>query len=68
MQKIYRWVVGNNPQQLTFEFAWWARAMVRDLVRQEFNVSLSEVSVSLTGIRRIDKRKSESLLLRRKEG
>jgi len=45
MQKIYRLVIGNNPRQLKFEFALWTRAMVRDLILQEFNVSLSEVSV-----------------------
>ena len=45
MQKIYRLVVGNNPRQLRFEFALWTRAMVRDLIRQEFDVRLSEVSV-----------------------
>jgi len=45
MQQIYRIVVDNNPRQLKFEFALWTRAMVRDLIRLEFNVCLSEVSV-----------------------
>jgi transposase len=45
LQKIYRLVVGNNPQQLRFEFALWTRAMVRELIRREFKVKLSDVSV-----------------------
>lgn len=45
LRQIYQLVVGNNPRQLKFEFALWTRAMVRDLIRQEFNVSMSEVSV-----------------------
>ncbi len=43
--KIYRLVVGKDPRQLKFEFALWTRSMVRDLIRQEFNIGLSEVSV-----------------------
>ena len=45
LQQIYQLVVGNNPRQLKFEFALWTRATVRDLIQQEFNVSMSEVSV-----------------------
>ena len=43
--KIYSLVVGKDPRQLKFEFALWTRSMVRDLIRREFNVRLSEVSV-----------------------
>jgi transposase len=37
--------VGNDPRQLRFKFALWTRAMVRELIRREFGVALSEVSV-----------------------
>jgi hypothetical protein len=36
--------VGNDPRQLQFTFALWTRAMVRELIRREFGVRLSEVS------------------------
>src|SRR5919197_3084329 len=39
-----RWL-GNDPRQLRFAFALWTRAMVRELIRREFGVRLSEVSV-----------------------
>ena len=45
LQKVYRLVVGKNPRQLKFEFALWTRAMVREMIRREFGVNLSEVSV-----------------------
>ena len=45
LQKIYRLVVGNNPRQLKFPFALWTRGMVRELIRRDFDVSLSDVSV-----------------------
>ena len=38
-------VVGNDPRQLRFTFALWTRAMIRELIRREFDVRLSEVSV-----------------------
>ncbi|HEX3213398.1 MAG TPA: IS630 family transposase, partial [Actinomycetota bacterium] len=41
----YTLVVGNDPRQLQFTFALWTRAMVRELIRREFAVRLSEVSV-----------------------
>jgi transposase len=43
---LYGLVVGNDPRQLRFAFALWTRAMVRELVRREFGVVVSEVSVS----------------------
>jgi len=43
--RLYGLVVGNDPRQLRFAFALWTRAMVGDLVRREFGVRLSEVSV-----------------------
>ena len=45
LQKIYRIVVGKDPRQLKFEFALWTRAMIRELIKREFRVRLSEVSV-----------------------
>ena len=45
LQRIYTLVVGNDPRQLQFTFALWTRAMVRELIRREFAVRLSEVSV-----------------------
>lgn len=45
MQRLYALVVGNDPRQLRFEFALWTRAMIRELIRREFHVRLSEVSV-----------------------
>lgn len=45
MQKIARIVHEKNPQQLQFDYALWTLAMIRVVIRQEFNVSLSEVSV-----------------------
>ena len=45
LQKVYRLVVGHNPQQLKFEFALWTRVMIKELIWREFGVNLSEVSV-----------------------
>lgn len=42
---IYTTVAGKNPLQMRFEFALWTRAMIRDLIRERFDVRLSEVSV-----------------------
>jgi len=45
LAKLYKLVVGKDPRQLKFEFALWTRTMIRELIRKEFNVRLSEVSV-----------------------
>src|SRR5512147_1309816 len=45
MAKLARIVRTKNPLQLNFEFALWTLAMIRVLIRREFAVSLSEVSV-----------------------
>ena len=42
---LYRTITLSNPQQFKFEFALWTRAMVRELIRRQFNVAMSEVSV-----------------------
>jgi transposase len=45
MRRLYTLVAGTDPRQLQFEFALWTRDMVRTLIRREFRVSLSPVSV-----------------------
>jgi transposase len=45
MRRVYELVVGSDPRQLKFEFALWTREMVRELIRREFGVALSAVSV-----------------------
>lgn len=43
--QVFRWVNGKNPLQYGFDFAWWTRHVVRDLIFHKFNVSLSVTSV-----------------------
>jgi transposase len=45
LRKVYRLVVGVDPRQLKFEFALWTRGMIRELIKREFKVQLSDVSV-----------------------
>ena len=45
LKKLYKIITTKNPIQLRFEFALWTRAMIRELIRDEFNVRLSDVSV-----------------------
>ena len=45
MRRLYTLITGADPRQLEFGFALWTRDMVRTLIRREFNVSLSAVSV-----------------------
>jgi transposase len=45
LRRLYALIVGNDPGQLRFEFALWTRDMVRELIRREFGVRLSAVSV-----------------------
>lgn len=45
MRTLYTMIVGADPGQYEFDFALWTRDMVRTLIRREFRVSLSAVSV-----------------------
>jgi transposase len=45
MSQLARMIRDRNPLQLHFTFALWNRAMVRELIRREFGVRLSETSV-----------------------
>jgi len=45
MAKLSRIVREKNPLQLRFEYALWTLAIIRELIRREFAVNLSEVSV-----------------------
>ena len=41
LQKLYRMIVDKDPLQYKFAFALWTREMVQQLIKSEFNVSLS---------------------------
>lgn len=43
--RLYALIVGRDPRQLSFAFALWTRDMVRQVIRREFGVALSVVSV-----------------------
>lgn len=45
MARLARIIREKNPLQLKFEYALWTLAIIRELIRQRFGVSLSEVSV-----------------------
>lgn len=45
LQKLYNIITTKNPIQLKFEFALWTRSMIREVIRDEFNIKLSDVSV-----------------------
>lgn len=45
LKKLYDWITLKNPQQLKFDFALWTRDMIRQVIRREFGVRLSVVSV-----------------------
>src|SRR3954447_25398931 len=45
MRRLYTLIAGADPRQLEFGFALWTRDMVRTLIRREFKVSRSAVSV-----------------------
>jgi len=41
-QKVARLIVGNNPDQLKLPGFLWTRALVRDLIRQRFQIEVGE--------------------------
>jgi len=45
LARLYALIVGNDPRQMQFEFALWTREMVREVIRRQFGVRLSVVSV-----------------------
>jgi len=45
MAWIYETVSGKDPRQMRFPFALWTSVMVAELIRREFQISLSKASV-----------------------
>ena len=45
LSRLYALIAGQDPRQMQFEFALWTREMVREVIRREFGVALSVVSV-----------------------
>jgi len=45
MRTLYTLIAGADPRRYEFEFVLWTREMVRVLIRREFEVALSAVSV-----------------------
>lgn len=45
LSKLSRIVRTKNPLQMRFAYALWTLAMIREVIKKEFSVSLSEVSV-----------------------
>src|SRR5213592_4813683 len=45
LSRLHALIVGTDPRQMQFEFALWTREMVREVIRREFGVGLSVVSV-----------------------
>lgn len=44
-RRVFRWVNGKNPMQYGFDFGLWTRQIVRELVRQKFDIVLSLASI-----------------------
>jgi transposase len=43
------WLVGRDPRQFQFDFALWTRRIVRDLIRQQFDVEMTPPGVYVLG-------------------
>ena len=48
LRKLQGFIAGDDPRAFGFEFALWTREIVRELIRREFDVSLSVTSVGQT--------------------
>lgn len=44
-RQVFRWVNGKNPHQYGFDFGLWTRQIVRELIAQRFEVTLSLASI-----------------------
>lgn len=45
MSQLYAIITGSDPRQIQFNFGLWTRKIIRDLIRRQFGVKLSEVQV-----------------------
>src|SRR5690348_7465854 len=45
--QLFGWLVGRDPRQFQFDFALWTRRIVRDLIRQQFDVEMTPQGVGL---------------------
>ena len=45
LQKLAAMIRDENPLQLKFEYALWTLAIIREVLRRDFNIKISEVSV-----------------------
>lgn len=45
LSRLYAIIAGSNPRQMQFDFGLWTRKIIRELIRREFGVKLSEVQV-----------------------
>jgi transposase len=45
LRRLYALIAGSDPRQMQFESALWTREMVREVIRREFGVAVSVVSV-----------------------
>ena len=45
LSKLYAIITGSDPRQLEIDFGLWTRKIIRELIRREFGVKLSEVQV-----------------------
>src|SRR6201989_2989259 len=45
LSKLYAIITGSDPRLLEFDSGLWTRKIIRELIRREFGVKLSEVQV-----------------------
>jgi transposase len=44
-QQVFRWINGKNPRQYGFDFGLWTRQVVREMVRDRFDIELGLTAV-----------------------